>query len=191
MAKIVVFAGSARKDSFNKKLAKVAHQKLVANGADADFIDLADYPMPIYDGDLEAGDGLPENARKLKEIFDAADGFLIVSPEYNSSFPPLLKNVIDWCSRPEGEGDFMLKVFSGKIAAIAGASPGGFGGMRALVPLRMLLGNIAMNVIPNQLAVSGVHEKFAEDGTISDDGTNMSLDFLVQALKDTTEKLRG
>lgn len=191
MAKIIVFAASARKASYNKMLARAAFNKLQALGADAELIDLADYPMPIYDGDLEDSDGLPENARKLKAVFEKADGFLIATPEYNSSFSPLLKNTIDWCSRSEGPEDPMLRVFAGKVVGLMAGSPGGFGGLRGLTPVRVLLSNIAMTVIPNQLAVTAVHEKVTAEGEITDDMTNFSLDMLVGALKDTTEKLRG
>lgn len=193
MAKIIVFAASARKASINKALAKAAHAKLAEIGADAEFVDLADYPMPIYDGDLEEGEGIPENAKKLKAKFAEADGFLIVSPEYNSSFPPLLKNVIDWCSRPEAdvEGDFMLRVFLNKTAGLLSASPGGYGGLRALTPLRMLLGNIFMHVVPQQLAVAAAHEKVSLEGEITDPGTEGALMGVLTQLKDATEKLNS
>lgn len=181
---ILFFAGSARKDSFNKKLAKAAHQMAVENGADARFIDLADFPMPLYDGDLEAADGLPEKAKELKEIVAAAKGLFIACPEYNSGYPALLKNTIDWISRPDPtvEGDFMLRAFAGKQAVVVSASPGGFGGMRALVPLRMLLGNIGVTVLPATISASAVHDKMDADGNLTDDGVKGAISMAVQAL---------
>jgi len=186
---IIFLAGSARKDSYNKKLAKAASEMAAAMGADARFIDLADYQMPLYDGDLEAGEGLPQAAKDLKEIVAAASGLFIVSPEYNSSFSPLMKNTIDWISRPDPtvEGDFMLRAFAGKQAVVASVSPGGWGGMRGLVPLRMLLGNIGVTVLPATTSISAIHEKMDADGTITDDGTkgalNMAVHALVEAVK--------
>lgn len=186
---IVFFAGSARKDSYNKKLAKAAADMAAASGADARFIDLADFTMPLFDGDLEASEGLPEKAKELKEIVADAAGLFIVSPEYNSSFSPLLKNTIDWISRPDPtlEGDFMLRAFVGKQAVVCSASPGGWGGMRGLVPLRMLLGNIGVTVLPATSSFSAIHEKMDEEGNITDDGTkgalNMAVHALVEAVK--------
>ncbi|MEN8723884.1 MAG: NAD(P)H-dependent oxidoreductase [Alphaproteobacteria bacterium] len=181
---IIFFAGSARKDSFNKKLAKAAYDMAAAAGADARFIDLADFQMPLYDGDLEAADGLPEKAKELKEIVAAATGLFIACPEYNSGYPALLKNTIDWISRPDPtvEGDFMLRAFAGKQAVVVSASPGGFGGMRALVPLRMLLGNIGVTVLPASISASAIHEKMDAEGNLTDDGTKGAISMAVQAL---------
>lgn len=182
MSQLLFFAGSARKDSFNKKLAKAACDMAIEQGFDAKFIDLADYPMPIYDGDDEAAGGIPEAAKRLRDELKAAKGLFIASPEYNSSFPPLLKNIIDWCSRPDGDDNPMLAAFAGKTAVVVSASPGGFGGMRGLVPLRMLLGNIGITVLPNTLSVSAVHEAMNESGEITNDGHKMGIHFAVQAL---------
>ncbi|XOV78478.1 MAG: NADPH-dependent FMN reductase [Aestuariibacter sp.] len=165
MAKILAFAGSTRKDSYNKKLAKVAADAAVEAGAEVTFIDLADYSMPIFCEDLEAASGMPEKARAFKEMLMSHDGFLISSPEYNSSYPAVLKNAIDWASRME-DGEKPLQAFKGKVAGIMAASPGALGGLRCLVTLRMLLGNIGVHVIPNQKAVSKAHEQFAEDGSM-------------------------
>ncbi len=181
---IIFFAGSARKDSFNKRLAKAASEMAASMDADALFIDLADYPMPLYDGDLEAADGLPEKAKELKEIFASAAGLFIACPEYNSGYPALLKNTIDWISRPDPtvEGDFMLRAFAGKQAVVVSASPGGFGGMRALVPLRMLLGNIGVTVLPNTMSLSAIHEKMDAEGNFTDDGSKGAIHMAVHAL---------
>jgi len=123
--------------------------------------------MPLYDGDLERQDGLPQNARKLKDLMITHQGFLISSPEYNSSIPGVLKNTIDWTSR-QYQGEDSLACFKGKVAAIMSASPGGLGGLRGLVHVRVILENIGVLVIPEQIAISKAHEAFNTDGTLKD-----------------------
>lgn len=122
------------------------------SGAAVTLIDLKDYALPIYDGDLEAKSGLPENAKRLKTLAKTHDALLIASPEYNSSFTPLLKNALDWMSRQEA-GEKSLEAFQGKTAALLSASPGKLGGLRGLVHLRSMLGNIGVLVLPDQVAV--------------------------------------
>ncbi len=124
--RIVAFAGSARRNSFNLKLVKVAAEGAQAAGADVTVLDMRDFPMPLFDQDLEAAEGSPENARKLRKIILAHDGLLIASPEYNSSITPLLKNAIDWVSRA-GEGEKALAAYEGKVGAVMSASPGRLG----------------------------------------------------------------
>jgi len=149
--KILVMAGSARLGSIHRKLAREALVELRAAGVDATLADLRDYPMPIYDGDLEADGGLPAGAKALKELARGSDGFVIATPEYNGSYPALLKNALDWISRPEpGEGP--LEVFNGKLAGILAASPGPGGGKRVLKQLRELLGMMRLRVIPEELS---------------------------------------
>src|SRR5213082_2311725 len=128
---ILVLAGSTRKQSVHRMLAKEAAQALRITGIDATFADLRDYPLPLYDGDLEAEQGISPAAKALKELARQADGFLIASPEYNGSYPAVLKNAIDWISRPE-PGERPLDVFRGKRAAILSATPGPHGGSRGL-----------------------------------------------------------
>lgn len=165
--KILAFAGSTRIDSFNKKLVKVAAAGAMENGADVTVIDLRDFAMPLYDGDLEQKEGLPSNTRKLKDLMLSHQGFLISSPEYNSSISGVLKNTIDWVSRPS-EGEEPLACFKGKVAGIMSASPGGLGGLRGLVHVRAILENISVLVIPEQIAISKAHEVFNPDGTLKD-----------------------
>ncbi|MEO8593549.1 MAG: NAD(P)H-dependent oxidoreductase [Candidatus Solibacter sp.] len=149
--KILVLAGSARLGSIHRKLARQAAEALREAGVDATFADLRDYPMPMYDGDLEAGDGLPAHGKALKELARQADGFAIASPEYNGSYPALLKNALDWISRPEpGEGP--LEVFRGKVAGILSASPGQGGGSRVLKQMRELLEMMRVRVIAEELS---------------------------------------
>lgn len=182
MSKLVFFAGSIRKDSLNKKLAQYACQLAQEYGADATLVDLADYDMPIYNGDWETENGLPEAAKKLKGILADADGFFIASPEYNGSFSALLKNTIDWLSRPHEENEPGLKAFKGKVAAICAASPGGLGGMRGLVPLRLLLGNIGVTVLPDQLAVGKAFEAFDDQGALVNEKYKETLTDIVKKL---------
>jgi chromate reductase len=169
MAKLLFFAGSARKESMNKKLAKLAADMAQDAGAQVTHIDLKDFEMPLYDGDVEAQNGIPENAKKLKQLFVEHDGFFIASPEYNSSMPPLLKNTLDWISRPHEENEASLIAFNGKIAALGAVSPGGLGGLRGLVPLRMMLGNIGVTVVPSQLAVGSGFQAFDENEHLKND----------------------
>lgn len=166
--KILCLAGSLRKDSLNKKLVKVAMAAAQEAGAECTYIDLKDYPMPIYDGDIEAESGIPENARKLKKLMMEHQAFLIASPEYNSSVSGALKNFIDWTSRPE-QGEKNIAAFIGKVAGIMACSPGALGGLRGLVALRSILGNISVLVVPEQHAVSQAGDAFTEDGKLKDE----------------------
>lgn len=188
MPKILAFAGSARRDSVNKKLVTFAAEKARDLGADVTLIDLADYPMPLYNGDYEDEHGQPGTATKIYELMKAHDGFLIACPEYNSSITPLLKNTIDWASRPY-EGDPSLAAYSGKTAALLSASPGAFGGMRGLVHVRSILSSIGVFVVPNQAAVGSAHEVFDDAGTIADDKTATRIDAVVRQLVETTSRL--
>ena len=166
--KILAFAGSTRIESFNKKLIKIAATGAKDAGADVTVIDLRDFQMPIYDGDLEIKDGLPSNAHKLKDLMLAHQGLLVASPEYNSSISGVLKNTIDWVLR-QSEGEIPLACFKDKIAGLMSASPGGLGGLRGLVHVRAILENIGVLVIPNQIAISKAHEVFNLDGTMKDE----------------------
>jgi NAD(P)H-dependent FMN reductase len=167
--KILAFAGSARRESLNRKLIAIAAGGAAKAGAQVTTIDLGDFELPLYDGDLEDAEGLPENAAKLKNLMADHDGLLIASPEYNSSISPLLKNTIDWATRPGSPDEPSLMAFAGKVAGLMSASPGGLGGLRGLVHLRSILGNIRVLVLPDQRAVSGAHSAFADDGTMKDE----------------------
>ena len=166
--KILAFAGSTRSGSFNKKLVHVAAQAAREAGADVTLIDLRDLSLPLFDEDLETAHGLPENAKKLKTLLREHDGFLISSPEYNSSITGVLKNAIDWASRAESDDEPPLVCFRGKVAALLSASPGGLGGLRGLVHLRAILGNIGVIVLPDQVAVATAHEAFDASGNLKD-----------------------
>lgn len=175
--KILAFAGSTRTDSYNKKLVKVALQGAEAAGAEVTYIDLRDFTMPLYDGDLEEQEGIPPNAQKLKGLLLSHQGMLIASPEYNSSISAVLKNAIDWASRPV-EGEAPLAGFTGKVCSLMSASPGALGGLRGLVTVRSLLGNIGVIVLPDQVALPKAHEAFHESGRLKDEKKHAAIENL-------------
>jgi len=165
--KILAFSGSTRNDSLNKKTVAIAARGARAAGAEVELIDLRDYAMPIYEGDLEDAEGLPEGAKALREKFFEAQGLLISSPEYNGSLPPVLKNTIDWLSRTQ-EGETPLLPYQGKAAVIMAASPGGLGGVRVLAHLRQILSNVGVLVLPEQRGLAKAHEYLDGDGALTD-----------------------
>lgn len=187
--RILAFAGSARKDSCNKKLIRYASTLIDPEQAEVTVLDLADYPLPLYDQDLEAAEGLPENAKKLKALMRQHHGFLISSPEYNSGITPLEKNVIDWSSRPETDDEPSLDCYNGKVVGLMAASPGGLGGMRVLRQVREIFGNINTLVLPSQVALGGAYGAFADDGTLTDESTAKRVQALVEELVEVTGKL--
>lgn len=187
--KILAFAGSSRIESFNKKILAIAASGAREAGANVTLVDLADYPMPLFNQDLESEKGMPENARKFKRLLIDHDAFIIASPEYNSAFSPLLKNVIDWASRAESDDEPPLEAFQGKMAAILSASPGGLGGLRGLVFLRMLLGNIGVTVLPDQETIPQALEAFNDDGAFVDDAQHQSVKALGRKLAVTVSNL--
>jgi len=164
--KILAFAGSTRAESYNKKLVKIAAGGARAAGAEVTYLDLRDIPMPLFDEDLEAQEGLHPNARKFKDLMQAHQGLLIASPEYNSSISGVLKNAIDWASRP-ALGEAPGACFVDKVAAIMSASPGFLGGLRGLAHVREILGNVGVIVVPAQITVPKSHEAFNADSTLA------------------------
>jgi chromate reductase, NAD(P)H dehydrogenase (quinone) len=184
--KILAFGGSLRAGSFNQKLAAVAADAARAAGGEVTLIELRDYRMPLFDEDLEAEEGMPENARKLKALFAGHDGLIIASPEYNSTITAALKNAIDWVSRATSADEAPLSVLAGKTAAILSASPGGYGGARSLTQLRPFLENIRIKVLDGQVSIPKAHEAFDEMGTLIDsaqaDAVKSLMDSLVTQL---------
>jgi NAD(P)H-dependent FMN reductase len=164
--RLLFFAGSTREGSFNRKLAALAHHIASANGLEAVLVDLKDYPMPLYNGDLEKKEGPPERARAFKALLAEYQGVFIASPEYNSSVTPLLKNTLDWVSRVK---DDEPDVFRSRVFAISGASPGYYGAMRSLLHLRQILEiGLGASVIPQQIAVPRAMDAFEADGSLKD-----------------------
>lgn len=187
--RILAFAGSLRTGSFNRKILAVAADGARAAGADVTRIDLRDFPLPVYDGDLEAAEGLPEGARKMKALFDAADGLLLACPEYNAGIPGTLKNVLDWVSRP-GPGERPLQAFRGKVAALCSASPGALGGVRSLLQMRTVLGSIGVVVLPDQVSLPKAGDAFDDEGNVLDPGRRKALMELGGALAHAARALR-
>jgi len=187
--KVLAFSGSLRTDSLNKKLVRVAAAAVERAGAEVTHLNLRDLALPLYDGDLEARSGLPEGARRLKQLMDSHDAFLISSPEYNSSISGVLKNAIDWASRPL-PGEPALAPFTGKVVGLMAASPGGFGGIRALATLRGILENLGSIVVPKQLALPRAHDAFTEAGELKDPKVQASVEALANQLVEIASKLK-
>lgn len=185
--RILGFAGSLRRDSFNKRAVKIAAAGAIAAGVEVTMRDLRDFPLPVFDEDLEAG-GTPDNAKKLKELFVQHQGLLIASPEYNSSITAVLKNTIDWVSRP-APNEPSLVGFQGKVAALLSASPGALGGLRGLVHLRAILGNIGVLVLPDQIAIAKAHEAFQADGSLKDAKQQAGVEALGKKLTEMLKKV--
>jgi chromate reductase len=185
---ILAFAGSARKESFNKKLVRAAAEGARRAGADVTVVDLMDYPLPLFNEDLEREAGPPENALKLKQLFLEHAGLLISAPEYNSSITPLLKNTIDWVSRST-DGEPPLAAYRGKVAAIMAASPGALGGLRGLVHVRSILSSIGVLVLPDQIALPRAFEAFNDAGNLNDEKQQAKIDGLSNALAKTVTAL--
>ena len=181
--RLLFFAGSAREGSYNKKLARLAQHIATANGIEGVFVDLKDYPMPLYHGDLEAYEGPPQKAAEFKALLSEYQGVFIASPEYNSSVTPLLKNTLDWVTRVRAKGETGLEVYKTRVFAISGASPGYYGAMRSLLTLRQILVvGVGATVIPQQLALPRAGDAFEEDGCLKDKAQQ-------NMLKDVVEKL--
>jgi chromate reductase, NAD(P)H dehydrogenase (quinone) len=189
MPKILAFSGSARKESYNQKLVQIAARGAEQAGAEVTVVNLADYPLPIFNQDLEKAEGMPRPAQTLKALFIEHDGFLVASPEYNSAFSPLLKNTLDWVSRKEGDETYQL-AFRDKLAVIMSASPGALGGLRGLVFLRMLLGNMGVLVLPGQQAVPNADKAFHADGHLLDNDKQDAIMKLGMSLVQTLKKLQ-
>ncbi len=188
--RILCFAGSTRTDSFNKKLAKLAAAAAVDCGAEVTLIDLRDFPLPLFDEDLEATSGMPEQATRLKQLFLSHNGLIVCSPEYNSSVSAVLKNAIDWVSR-RSPGEPMKAAFLGKVAGLLSASPGALGGLRGLVHLRSILQNIGILVMPDQYALVNAHQAFGPEGQLTDANQQKTIVGQMQSLVRTIERLNA
>jgi chromate reductase len=181
--RLLFFAGSGREGSVNKKLARLARRIADANGIEAVFVDLCDYHMPVYHGDLEAREGPPERARAFKALLQEYQGVFIATPEYNSSVPALLKNTLDWVTRVRAKRENGLEVFRSRVFAISGASPGYYGAMRSLLNLRQILAvGMGAHVIPQQMALPRALEAFDEGGSLKDEKQQEMLKSVVEAL---------
>ena len=190
VAKILVFSGSIRTGSFNSRLAALAAKQFVLAGAEVSHISLADFPMPLYDADLEAKSGPPENAKKLKEMMMLHHGVFIASPEYNASITPLLKNIIDWISRVRGAREPPLAAYKNRVFALGAASDVTYGGVRSLMALRQVLElGCGALVIPEQVSVRGASQAFDEQDNLKDERTASLLQATVNRLIEVARQL--
>lgn len=166
--KILAMSGSSRRDSLNQKLLHTAIEGAREAGAEVTLIRLADFALPLYDGDLEAASGLPAGAKTLQQMLAGHQALLIASPEYNGGYTALLKNTLDWISRPGEDGKSGVALFSGKVAAVVSASPGQLGGVRSQVGIRAVLEKLGLLVIPESIALGAAHTAFDEAGLLKD-----------------------
>ena len=180
--KILVIPGSLRTGSHNAKLAATITLQLVTAGAEVTRISLSDFSLPIYDGDLQAKSGVPKNAVNLKRMMGSHHGVLIVTPEYNSSVPALVKNTIDWISRVQDPHEARGQVFRDRAFAIASASGGRLGGTRALSALRLILTACHATVVPNQLALSFAEDAYDDKDRLKHAADIEALDAMVRQL---------
>ena len=187
--RILAFAGSTRELSFNNRLVRIAEVGARDAGASVTHVDLRDYRLPLFAQDDESAGGKPDAAKALKALMVSHEGFLISAPEYNSSITGVLKNAIDWVSRPDPDDESPMPAFRGKVVTIMSASPGALGGLRGLVHVRSILGNLGCLVLPDQVAVSKAHEAFAEDGTLVDQRQHQRIVGLGKTLAETASRL--
>ena len=187
--KILIIPGSLRSGSHNAKLAMAAADAFARADAEVTRISLADFPLPIYDGDLQARSGVPANAVNLKRMIGAHHGVLIVTPEYNSSVPALVKNTLDWISRVQDPHETRGQVFREKPFAIAAASQSRLGGIRALAALRLILSACHAPVIPNQLALSFADEAYDEMDRLKNPADIDAMKSLVRQLIEVSQRI--
>lgn len=188
--KLLFLAGSAREGSLNKKLARLGSDIANANGLQATFADLGDYPMPLYDGDLEASTGVPDNARKLHALMSVHAGVFIACPEYNASITPLLKNALDWISRVKTDDG--IQVYKSRVFALGAASPGAFGGMRGLIAARQVLElGLGALVLPDQVATPRAADAFEANGHLKDKAQQELLKGVIVKLARAAKVLHG
>lgn len=178
--KVLAFAGSTREGSFNKALLVEAANSARQKGASVKVIDLKDYPMPFYDADLEAKEGMPIKAKQLRDEMIQSQVILIASPEYNASVPAVLKNALDWASRKE-EGGTSREAFKGKKFVLMSASPGSKGGARGLIHLKAIIEDVGGTVISEQFSVPNAYSAFDNQGHLKNPKLKSELQKLVES----------
>ena len=189
--RLLGISGSTRSASLNLRLVRASLHRAEREGAETTLVDLKSLGLPLYDGDLEEASGMPDGARQLRNLLIEADGLIIASPEYNGSFSAVLKNAVDWTSRPDSErpDDPPLVAWRGLVAGLMSATPGGLGGIRGLIQLRTLLSGIGVHVVPSQVGVGGAHEIITEDGIIEHDGWRNRVAGVVDEVVSTARAL--
>lgn len=185
--KLLAISGSARENSLNARLLAAAVNSARTLGAEVTVLDLRALALPIYDGDLEERSGLPTGCLALKQALSEHAALLVASPEYNGFFSPLLKNALDWASRPQPG---KTSPFVGQVAALLAAAPGGLGGMRGLPALRQLLSNLGVLVTPGQMSLPNAGEAFEASGNLANAAQQQMLEKVVGDLLLTAQALR-
>jgi chromate reductase, NAD(P)H dehydrogenase (quinone) len=180
--RVLAFAASARKDSFNRKFLAVAVDAVRAAGCEVALADLNDYELPIFNADLEDGEGMPASAAKLVGLIAGSHALLVASPEYNSMITPLLKNTIDWCSRAD------QNPFEGKVAAVISASPGIHGGARSLAMAQQLLLKLGCHVVPGQCILPHADRAFDAQGRLLEERAGKSVQAMAASLAATAAR---
>lgn len=188
---ILGISGSTRTASLNRQVLEVVLEGVRSLGAEAHTMDLRTMDLPLYDGDLEAEHGVPEMARHLADRIREADAVVIASPEYNGGYSAVLKNAIDWTSRPDtrDDGTRTTSPWSGKVTGLLSASPGSIGGLRGLILLRTTLAHMGSHVIPEQLGVPEAHAAIGEDGRFVDPGLQERALGVAKALVHAADRL--
>jgi NAD(P)H-dependent FMN reductase len=189
--RILAFSGSLREGSYNQMLVRIAASGAEAAGARVSVVDLRELGLPLYSGDLEAREGLPPSVHRLKDLMRGSDGFLIASPENNSSLSAALKNAIDWASRKADPKEPSLECFRGRVAGIMAASPGALGGLRGLVHLRSILENIDVMVIPQQKAIPAADKAFDANGRLRDPAAGEAVEKIGAQVASVIARLGG
>ena len=190
--RLLFLAGSAREASLNKRLAQLGARIAEANGIPSTFADLGDYPLPLYNGDIENKDGVPDNALKLEALMKVHSGIFIACPEYNASITPLLKNTLDWISRIRRDGEEPLAVFKTRVFALGAASPGGMGGIRGLVTVRTVLEmGLGALTLPDQFLLPRALDAFDEHDHLKSKDQQAQFKAILQKLARAAHVLHG
>jgi NAD(P)H-dependent FMN reductase len=188
--KVLVFAGSTRAGSFNRKLAHVVAKMAAASGADVTHIELADFDIPLYNADLEAR-GTPADVMRLKQVMYENPAWIVCTPEYNASYPPLVKNTLDWVSSPV-KGDPVwnddFRSSRGKVVGVLSASPGALGGLRSQSHLIPLLFNLKCWVCPTVFALSKAGDAFDAQGELIADSSRKRVQAVINEVLWATQR---
>ena len=188
--KILVIPGSLRSSSHNGRLAALAAKEFALADADVTRISLVDYPLPLFDAEMSAEAAAPQNAVLLRRMLEAHQGVFMTSPEYSASVTPLLKNTIDWLSRPRAHGEPAYEVFKDRVFAIGAASAGADGGVRSLIALRQILElGCGALVIPEQISVANAGDAFDDMDHLRDPDLAFSLKGLVRRLVELVQAM--
>jgi len=187
--KVLALCGSGRRDSLNRKLLNIAARGAREAGGEITFISSADYRLPLYEGDFEAGHGVPDSVRDLQRLFAEHTALLVASPEHNGGYTASLKNAIDWVSRPLASGEPGIPLIAKKVAAVVSASPGPMGGVRSMLGMRGVLEKLGAIVIPQGFSLGAAHLAFTETGHLADEKAATEVRLVGARLVEVTQQL--